>query len=285
MSSSCGPPSGSTGSSSVAPAFGSAWGCRAASWRSCARSCSTTIDEPAGLDLGTGGLAAAVGVPLAAHGVALGALVVGTFAPRRFDDGAVELLRLAADRTAVAIEHARSFEAERQARERLEHVQTVTDAALAYLELDELLAVLLPKVREILHADTCAVLLLDDETRRAGRPCSRRHRGGGRAGRSHPGRRRLRRARRCRADADRAPGRRPRARPQPDPAREGPQVDARRPAARSRGGNRRASRRARSCTATSAARDVELLQLVAERVALAIERRAAARADGLARPV
>ncbi len=122
------------------------------------------IDEPAGLDLGTGGLAAAVGVPLAAHGVALGALVVGTFAPRRFDDGAVELLRLAADRTAVAIEHARSFEAERQARERLEQVQTVTDAALAYLELDELLAVLLPKVREILHADTCAVLLLDDET-------------------------------------------------------------------------------------------------------------------------
>ena len=70
-------------------------------------------------------------------------------------------MQLAADRAALAIEHARAFEAERRARERLEHVQAVTDAALAYLELDELLAVLLPRIRTILNADTCAVLLLD----------------------------------------------------------------------------------------------------------------------------
>jgi signal transduction histidine kinase len=38
------------------------------------------------------------------------------------------------------------------------------DVALAHLELDELLKVLLPRIRSILDADTCAVLLLDEET-------------------------------------------------------------------------------------------------------------------------
>jgi signal transduction histidine kinase len=123
------------------------------------------VEEPGVLGpLGIAGLASGFGVPLVARGAVLGVLVVGTLAPSRFGNDAVELLRLAGDRMAVAIEHARSFEAERRARERLEHVQTVTDAALAHLELDELLAVLLPKVRAILRADTCAVLLLDDET-------------------------------------------------------------------------------------------------------------------------
>src|ERR1700745_288436 len=49
----------------------------------------------------------------------------------------------------------------------LEHVrrlQSVTDAALAHLRRDRLLAALLERTREILEVDTCAVLLLDDET-------------------------------------------------------------------------------------------------------------------------
>jgi signal transduction histidine kinase len=76
----------------------------------------------------------------------------------------VELLQLVADRAALAIEHARLFEAERAARERIEHVQVVTDAALAHLEVTELLNVLLPRIRDILRTDTCAVLLLDEQT-------------------------------------------------------------------------------------------------------------------------
>jgi signal transduction histidine kinase len=44
---------------------------------------------------------------------------------------------------------------------RLERLQAVSDLALAHLELDDLLFVLLPRIREILEADTCAVLLLD----------------------------------------------------------------------------------------------------------------------------
>ncbi len=48
--------------------------------------------------------------------------------------------------------------------DRLGRLQAVTDAALAHLEVEELLRVLLPRIRDILGADTCAVLLLDEET-------------------------------------------------------------------------------------------------------------------------
>ncbi len=57
----------------------------------------------------------------------------------------------------------RALEAERKSRERLEAVQAVTDVALAYLELEELLQALLIRTRDILHVDTCAILLLDEE--------------------------------------------------------------------------------------------------------------------------
>jgi signal transduction histidine kinase len=42
-------------------------------------------------------------------------------------------------------------------------VQVVTDAALAYLELDELLPELLARIQLVLDVDTCAILLLDAE--------------------------------------------------------------------------------------------------------------------------
>jgi signal transduction histidine kinase len=110
------------------------------------------------------GIKSMLGVPLLAAGNVLGVLHVGVLKHRRFDEDDVQLLQLAADRAAVAIEHARAFEAERRARQRVEHVQAVTDAALAHLELDDLFAVLLPRIRDILEADTCAVLLVDEGT-------------------------------------------------------------------------------------------------------------------------
>src|SRR5690242_9410594 len=48
--------------------------------------------------------------------------------------------------------------------QRLRRLQLVTDAALAHLELDELLAALLDRVREALRSDTVAILLLDGDT-------------------------------------------------------------------------------------------------------------------------
>jgi signal transduction histidine kinase len=110
------------------------------------------------------GIKSMLGVPLVVEGMVLGVLHIGSLAPRAFAEDEVELLQLVADRAALAIEHARLFEAERAARERIENIQVVTDAALAHLEVDELLTVLLPRIREILRADTCAVLLLDEET-------------------------------------------------------------------------------------------------------------------------
>ena len=110
------------------------------------------------------GIKSMVGVPLLVAGAVIGVLHVGTLHRRQFGADDVDLLQLAADRAAVAIEHARLFEAERQARRRIEHVQAVTDAALAHLELEDLLEVLLPRIRDILVANTCAVLLLDRET-------------------------------------------------------------------------------------------------------------------------
>jgi signal transduction histidine kinase len=108
------------------------------------------------------GIKSLLGVPLIVAGRVLGVLHVGSLVPRIFDAAEVELLQLAADRAAIAIEHASAFEAERQTRQRVEHIQAVTDAALAYLELDQLFAVLLPRIRDILEADTCAVLLVDE---------------------------------------------------------------------------------------------------------------------------
>jgi signal transduction histidine kinase len=97
-------------------------------------------------------------VPLELAGVLLGELRVAAILPYEFD---TELLRLVADRAAMAIDHAQLFESERKARNRLECVQTVTDVALAHLELDELLLALLLRTRDILGVDTCATLLLD----------------------------------------------------------------------------------------------------------------------------
>jgi signal transduction histidine kinase len=109
------------------------------------------------------GIKSMLGVPLVVEGEVRGVLHIGSLVHRRFEEDEVELLQLVGDRAALAIEHARLFEAERAARKRIENVQAVTDAALAHLEVNELLNVLLPRIREILRADTCAVLLLDEQ--------------------------------------------------------------------------------------------------------------------------
>ena len=108
------------------------------------------------------GIKSLLGVPMLAAGEVIGVLHVGSLTPRTFTEAEAELLRLAAERAAIGVEHARLFEAERLARRRIEDIQAVTDAALGHLEIGELLQVLLPRIREILRADTCAVLLVDE---------------------------------------------------------------------------------------------------------------------------
>ena len=108
------------------------------------------------------GVKSLLGVPLVFADKVLGVLHVGTLSTRAFTPEDVDLLEVVANTASIAIEHARLFAAERDARMRLERLESVTDAALGYLELDELLAELLARTRELLNTDTAAVLLLDE---------------------------------------------------------------------------------------------------------------------------
>jgi signal transduction histidine kinase len=111
------------------------------------------------------GIVSLAGVPLVIDGRPLGVLHVGTLTRRTFTREDVDLLQLAADRVAIAISRAVAFDEERAVRKRLEDVQAVVDASLAHLELDALLKELLERIRGILDVDTCAVMLLDAKRR------------------------------------------------------------------------------------------------------------------------
>src|SRR3954452_5895546 len=92
------------------------------------------------------GIRSLLGVPLLVEGRVLGVLHVGTLTPREFSTEDRNLLQLTADRAAIAIEHAQLFQLERMARRRLETLQSITDAALAYLPQDALLPELLERI-------------------------------------------------------------------------------------------------------------------------------------------
>ena len=114
------------------------------------------------------GIRSLLGVPLLVDGEVIGVLHVGTLVPRIFSATDRRLLQLAADRAALAIERARLYEEERRRRARAEEMARelsalarVTDVALGYLTLNELLDELLARIAEILAADTAAFLMLD----------------------------------------------------------------------------------------------------------------------------
>ena len=117
------------------------------------------------------GIKSLLGVPLIVQGGVLGVLHVGSLTPREFSDDDRDLLQLAGDRAALAIEQARLYGQERLARiaaeratRRLESLQRVTDAALAYLSEEDLLQELLQRISDIMQIDTVAILLLEGET-------------------------------------------------------------------------------------------------------------------------
>lgn len=111
-----------------------------------------------------------LGVPLIVEGRLLGVLHVGSQSQRVFTVEDATILQIVGDRVALAIDHARLFGEERAAREaaeraveRLTQLQSVTESALAYLAVDDLLEVLLQRVVATLKVDTAAVLLADEE--------------------------------------------------------------------------------------------------------------------------
>ena len=108
------------------------------------------------------GIKSLLGAPLLVGGRVIGVVHVGTQTPRQFTEQEAELLQLVADRAALAIEHGRLFESERALADRLRRLQEVTDVALTHLSSADLLDELVVRVRSILEADTCAILLLDE---------------------------------------------------------------------------------------------------------------------------
>ena len=109
------------------------------------------------------GVKSLLGAPLVVRGRVIGVVHVGTLTPRRFTPADAQLLQMAADRAALAIDHGRAYEAERAIAERLRRLQAVTDIALAHLSTADLLDALVLRVRDILEVDTCAILLRDEE--------------------------------------------------------------------------------------------------------------------------
>jgi PAS domain S-box-containing protein len=71
-----------------------------------------------------------VGAPLVVEGRFIGVIHADTARPRRFTEGDVRLLQLAADRVALAIEQARLYEVERQARRQAEEANRMKDEFL-----------------------------------------------------------------------------------------------------------------------------------------------------------
>ncbi len=71
--------------------------------------------------LATAELGSLIAAPLAAGGQHMGALLLGSRSPRAFSEEDLVVLGLSADRAAIAIQHARSYEHERSLVEMLQH--------------------------------------------------------------------------------------------------------------------------------------------------------------------
>jgi PAS domain S-box-containing protein len=72
-----------------------------------------------------------IGAPLIVEGRLIGVIHADATRPRRFTEDDVRLLQLAADRVALAIEHARLYEVEQQARRQAEEANRMKDEFLA----------------------------------------------------------------------------------------------------------------------------------------------------------
>lgn len=107
-----------------------------------------------------------VGAPLLAGDQVIGVIHIDSARPHHFTEEDSQLLQVIASRVALAIEHAQLYDDERRARQRaemlmgkLQALQAVSDVALEYAELNELLRALLLRIQEILEVDNVAILL------------------------------------------------------------------------------------------------------------------------------
>jgi signal transduction histidine kinase len=114
------------------------------------------------------GVQALLAVPVRVEGGHEGLLYVGSQTRAAFAPHDLPVLERLAHHAATALDKVRVFSAEQRARAeaeaaatRLARLQSVTDAALAHLSMDELLRELLERIVRMLGADTAAIFLVD----------------------------------------------------------------------------------------------------------------------------
>lgn len=122
-------------------------------------------------------LHSAFGVPIKLGDETLGVMEFFTRDPLNSDPTLLEIMEAIGhqvgqyiERKHVEDERAQLFEREQRARlelqvtmERMRQVQTVTEVALSHLSLDKLLAELIDRVREAMDVDTVVILLLEED--------------------------------------------------------------------------------------------------------------------------
>jgi PAS domain S-box-containing protein len=112
----------------------------------------------------------ALAVPLIARARRIGALTLAwSESNRRYSEPEIVLATELASRAALAVDNAILFSREREARARAEEavarlrdLEVISEAALTHLDLDRLLQDLLEGVRTVMRTDTSVVLLLDE---------------------------------------------------------------------------------------------------------------------------
>ncbi len=116
------------------------------------------------------GLEAVGFIPLIGREQPLGLLTVSFEHPRALSGEDRALIDVLLQQCGQALERARLYEREQEARRhaedasrRLDQLQTIVEASLSAQSVDELLHELLAHVRRILHADRSAILVIDDE--------------------------------------------------------------------------------------------------------------------------
>jgi len=102
-------------------------------------------------------------VPLFARGSTIGSVTLVSSDPdRRYGQEDLTLAQEIARRAAIAVDNARLYTAARRAAGELERLQAITDAALSAASVDDLLERLLVQITEAVETDRAVVLLVDE---------------------------------------------------------------------------------------------------------------------------
>ena len=102
-------------------------------------------------------------LPLRGGGDLFGMFILYSDRIRRYTDEETALARLFADQVAIAIKHARLFEAERRAREQTATILDATRTIASSLQIDDVLTRVAAAIATALGQRACAVWLLNEE--------------------------------------------------------------------------------------------------------------------------